>query len=344
MQLKKSTLAIASMLVAASMGVQAQGTGATEISAGANYYVPDSSRNIGSNGLLLGGALGYYLTDDVSLGLSYGEYSNIDGQTSNKSIKGSLTGLDATYHFGTPGVGLRPYISTSLAHQSLGQDVRGGRDRSTYTNIGTGLKYYFTEDLFANAGVTGMYNWDSGQSEYMAGLSVGLNLGGAGKKIQEPEAVEPVVCTDDDNDGVCDNVDKCPDTEANVTVDADGCAAAADAVRVELDVKFDFDKAAVRPESYAEIKTVAEFMNQYPQTTTTVEGHTDSVGTEAYNMELSKRRADAVREVMVDQYGVAADRVSAVGEGESNPVADNATAEGRAINRRVEASVEAQAK
>jgi OOP family OmpA-OmpF porin len=344
MQFKKSGLALASMLVAASMSVQAQGTGATEITAGANYYVPDSSRNIGSNGLLLGGALSYYLTDDVTLGLSYGEYSNIDGQTNNKSIKGSLTGLDATYHFGTPGVGLRPYISTSVAHQSIGQDVRGGRDRSTYTNIGTGLKYYFTENLFANAGVTGMYNWDSGQSEYMAGLSVGAVFGGAGKKIEESAAPAPVLCTDGDNDGVCDNVDKCPDTEADVTVDADGCAAAAEAVRVELDVKFDFDKAAVRPESYAEIKTVADFMNQYPQTTTTVEGHTDSVGTEAYNMELSKRRADAVREVMVDQYGVAADRVSAVGEGESNPVADNATAEGRAINRRVEASVEAQAK
>lgn len=342
MQLNKTRLAIATMLVAASMGAQAQGTGAVELDAGAQYYVPDSSRNIGSNGLLLGGSLGYYLTDDVALALTYGEYDNIDGQTDNKSINGSLAGLNATYHFGTPGVGLRPYVSTGFAHQSIGQDVRGGRDRSTYANIGTGLKYYFTENLFANAGVTGMHNLDSGQSEYMAGLSVGANFGGAGKKIEEPVPA-PEVCADGDNDGVCDNVDKCPDTEANVTVDADGCAAA-EAVRVELDVKFDFDKAVVKQESYEEIKTVAEFMNQYPQTTTTVEGHTDSVGTEAYNMELSKRRADAVRDVMVDQYGVAADRVSAVGEGESSPVADNATAEGRAINRRVEASVEAQAK
>jgi OOP family OmpA-OmpF porin len=85
-------------------------------------------------------------------------------------------------------------------------------------------------------------------------------------------------------------------------------------------------------------------MNQYPQTTTTVEGYTDSVGSEAYNQQLSQRRADAVRQVMVDEYGVAADRVSAVGEGESDPVASNDTAEGRALNRRVEASVEAQSK
>jgi len=116
----------------------------------------------------------------------------------------------------------------------------------------------------------------------------------------------------------------------------------AEPVRVELDVKFDFDKSVVKPESQADIKALADFMSQYPQTTTVVEGHTDSVGTDAYNQGLSERRANAVRDVLVNQYGVGADRVSSVGYGESRPVADNATAEGRAINRRVEAEVEAR--
>ena len=116
----------------------------------------------------------------------------------------------------------------------------------------------------------------------------------------------------------------------------------AEAVRVELDVKFDFDKAQVKQESYGDIKALADFMKQYPQTSTVVEGHTDSVGSDAYNQGLSERRANAVREVLVNQYGVESNRVQAVGYGESRPVADNATAEGRAINRRVEAEVEAQ--
>ncbi|TBU94699.1 OmpA family protein [Phytopseudomonas dryadis] len=116
----------------------------------------------------------------------------------------------------------------------------------------------------------------------------------------------------------------------------------AEAVRVELDVKFDFDKAEVKQESYGDIKSLADFMAQYPQTTTVVEGHTDSVGTDAYNQRLSERRANAVRDALVNQYGVGADRVNAVGYGESRPVADNATEAGRAINRRVEAEVEAQ--
>jgi OOP family OmpA-OmpF porin len=338
MQFKNSTsMVIGTLMVAASFGAQAQGKGAVEMDAFGQYYVPDSSRDLGDHGNLLGGSVGYYLNDNVSLGLNYGEYHDIRSD-SGKNIKGSLAGLEATYNFGTLGDSLRPYISSGVAHQSIGQNNRGGRDHSSYVNIGTGVKYYFTENLFADAGVTGMYNMDRGDTEYMAGLSVGVNFGGAGKKVEPAPAV---MCNDDDNDGVCDDADKCPDTEANVTVDADGCPAAAEAVRVELDVKFDFDKSEVKQDDYAEIKTVADFMNQYPQTTTTVEGYTDSVGSEAYNQQLSQRRADAVRKVMVDEYGVAADRVSAAGEGESDPIASNDTAEGRALNRRVEASVEA---
>lgn len=116
----------------------------------------------------------------------------------------------------------------------------------------------------------------------------------------------------------------------------------AEPVRVELDVKFDFDKSVVKEESYSDIKNLADFMKQYPQTTTVVEGHTDSIGTDAYNQGLSERRANAVRDVLVNQYGVGGERVNAVGYGESQPVADNATDAGRAINRRVEAEVEAQ--
>lgn len=162
---------------------------------------------------------------------------------------------------------------------------------------------------------------------------------------------------DADGDGVFDRRDRCPDTPANTPVRHNGCplpvypsgeepvapvAAVSDAVRVELDVKFDFDKSVVKEGSFADIQSLADFMKQYPQTSTVVEGHTDSVGTDAYNQGLSERRANAVRDVLVNQYGVESARVSSVGHGESQPVADNNTDEGRAINRRVEAAVEAQ--
>lgn len=164
---------------------------------------------------------------------------------------------------------------------------------------------------------------------------------------------------DEDEDGVFDRRDRCPDTPANTPVHHNGCplkeyasAPAAEPepasvevvepVRVELDVKFDFDKSVVKEDSQGDIKSLADFMKQYPQTTTTVEGHTDSVGTDAYNQGLSERRANAVRDVLVNQHGIDSGRVSSVGYGESQPVEDNSTDEGRAVNRRVEAEVEAQ--
>lgn len=117
---------------------------------------------------------------------------------------------------------------------------------------------------------------------------------------------------------------------------------AMEAVRVELDVKFDFDKATVRQDAYDDIEVLADFMKQYQQTSTTVEGHTDSIGTDAYNQRLSARRAEAVRDVLINRYGIEGNRLEAIGYGESRPVADNSTELGRAINRRVEAEVEAR--
>jgi len=161
---------------------------------------------------------------------------------------------------------------------------------------------------------------------------------------------------DEDDDGVFDRRDRCPGTPPNTPVQHNGCpikeyASApavveamevVDSVRVELDVKFDFNKSDVKEGSQADIKSLADFMKQYPQTSTTVEGHTDAIGSDAYNQGLSERRANAVRDVLVNQHGIDSSRVSSVGYGESRPVADNDSESGRAINRRVEAEVEAQ--
>ena len=346
MKLKNTLgLAIGSLIAATSVGALAQGQGAVEIEGFAKKEYYDSQRDFKNDGNLFGGSVGYFLTDDVQLALSYGEYHDMrsENDTGNKNIKGNLAALDAVYNFGTPGVGLRPFVSAGFAHQNISNvPDRTGRDHSTFANVGTGVKYYFTENVFAKASVDAMYNIDANETEMAAGLGIGANFGG-GKKA-EPAPVVAEVCNDEDSDGVCDNLDKCPGTEANATVDADGCVVVAEAVRVELDVKFDFDKADVKQDSYGDIKNLADFMKQYPQTSTTVEGHTDSVGSDAYNQKLSERRANAVREVLVNQYGVEAERVNAVGNGEAAPVADNASEAGRAVNRRVEAQVEAQAK
>ncbi|MGY4531897.1 OOP family OmpA-OmpF porin [Pseudomonas sp. TE3786] len=333
---------IGSLIAASSFQALAQGQGAVEIEGFAKKQYFDTTRDFKNDGNLFGGSIGYFLTDDVELRLAYDEVHNAvsnDGQ----DVKGANAALDALFHFNAPGDTLRPYLSAGFSGQSIDQNGSGSRDHSTFANVGGGAKLYFTDNFYARAGVEAQYNIDQGNTEWAPSVGIGVNFGG-GKKAEPAPAPAPEVCSDSDNDGVCDNVDKCPGTAANVTVDADGCPAVAEVVRVELDVKFDFDKAKVKEESYGDIKNLADFMQQYPDTSTTVEGHTDSVGTDAYNQKLSERRANAVREVLVNQYGVGGERVNAVGYGESKPVADNATEAGRAVNRRVEAEVEAQAK
>ncbi|WP_319525564.1 OmpA family protein [uncultured Desulfosarcina sp.] len=107
------------------------------------------------------------------------------------------------------------------------------------------------------------------------------------------------------------------------------------AITLKGDVSFDLDSDVVRPGLYNELDRIAQIMVKYPQTAILVEGHTDSTGSEAYNQQLSERRANSVKNLLV-QRGVQAYRVNILGYGESRPVATNETPEGRQMNRRVE--------
>lgn len=95
------------------------------------------------------------------------------------------------------------------------------------------------------------------------------------------------------------------------------------------EVFFDFDSAILKPGGYDELRRVADVLNKYPDTTITVEGHTDAKGSEDYNQQLSEKRAQTVKDALV-QMGVSADRIQAVGYGKSRPVSSD-----DAANRRV---------
>ena len=110
------------------------------------------------------------------------------------------------------------------------------------------------------------------------------------------------------------------------------------AVTFKGDVTFDTDSAVVRPGLYAEIDRVAGVLVNYPDTLIRVEGHTDSRGSEEYNLDLSIRRAESVRSLLL-QRNVADSRIEMIGYGETIPVANNDTPEGRQMNRRVEIKV-----
>lgn len=110
------------------------------------------------------------------------------------------------------------------------------------------------------------------------------------------------------------------------------------AVTFKGDVTFDTGSTVVRPGLYSEIDRVAGVMRQYPETLIRVEGHTDSRGGDDYNMDLSQRRANAVKNLLVER-GIAGNRVEVIGFGKTMPVAGNDTEAGRQRNRRVEIKI-----
>ena len=172
--------------------------------------------------------------------------------------------------------------------------------------------------------------------------------------------------SDSDGDTIFDIDDDCPNTPAGTAVGPDGCgpdevniktryeddASMAEAFRsehpegtdlaalakkesIDLDISFAPNRSTIDPQYDADMKQAAAFIAAHPGVKIAVEGHTDSTGSKATNKRLSQKRADTVRWIMVRDYGVDPKRIVATGFGESQPIADNSSQDGRARNRRV---------
>jgi len=182
------------------------------------------------------------------------------------------------------------------------------------------------------------------------------DMGDFVKKVFLAEIAKPV---DSDGDGIMDDLDRCPDTPKGVTVDAHGCPIDSDGDGVPdyLDkcpntpkgatvdargcwtyaavVMYDFNSAEIKSEAFSMLDEAVLILKKNPELKVEIDGHTDNMGSAAYNMNLSERRAKAVMKYFVDK-GVEAERLTTKGFGFTKPAASNKTKEGRAKNRRVE--------
>ncbi|WP_223550307.1 OmpA family protein [Pseudomonas sp. A-B-19] len=152
---------------------------------------------------------------------------------------------------------------------------------------------------------------------------------------------------DEDGDGVFDRRDRCPDTPANTPVDHRGCPvpqypdrvqaepAQSEVITLSDDVLFAFNQSDLTPTAKSQLDALMSKFEDADVVSIKVVGHTDSVGSDAYNQTLSERRASSVAEYLLSQ-GVAPNKVTSEGKGASQPIADNETEEGRAKNRRVD--------
>jgi outer membrane protein OmpA-like peptidoglycan-associated protein len=147
-----------------------------------------------------------------------------------------------------------------------------------------------------------------------------------------PVAAVPATPPDSDHDGVPDNIDQCPNTPPGVQVDAVGCPLKG-SITLE-GVNFEHNSADLTTTSHAALDPIADGLKKHPRLKIELQGHTDSTGSPPYNLKLSQRRADSVRNYLLQQ-GVTGEQLVAKGYGQTQPIASNKTADGRSKNRRV---------
>ncbi|HET8704921.1 MAG TPA: OmpA family protein [Pseudomonadales bacterium] len=292
-------------------------------------------------------SLGYQFSPEWAV-----EVSTFRAETQAKedsSIKSTWnnTHLDGVYTL--QGYGVKPYARLGVGRGRL--DLRDDGAEPSYdttVNMGVGVKFPMDESLSLTSEIFGVNNLDREYTD--AGLALGVNyVFGAKKpapKAEPAPAPAPVVAApvdgDDDQDGVLNSKDQCPNTPAGAAVDEKGCnIILKEKVSVNLDIKFDTGKAVIKPAYEGQVQKVADFLRKYPDTKATIEGHTDNKGTAKLNKKLSQERADAVKNDLINNFHVDPARLTAVGYGFDKPVADNKTEAGRAANRRTVAVISA---
>jgi len=356
-------------LMSVNPAIAGEETGLNIFGGATHYLFGDNDISDTSGGVL---GLGYKLSEHWGIEGTYIDLGNTDmdligGGDVDFDISGYRA--DLLYHFSETASGVIPYLAFGAGEFDVDPDLAGvSSDDQTFVNIGGGFKKYITDNLAFRGDLRAIRNTSESSTDLAMMVGLDYFFGSRGKKVAPVAApldsdgdgvyddqdrcpntpagvaVDSNGCPlDSDGDGVYDYKDKCPNTPAGARVDEDGCQyVVKETVSVELEVLFDLNKAVVKPAFYEEIKNVGEFMKLFPSTSATIEGHTDSTGDDGYNQGLSERRANAVRQVLIDQHGVDASRVKAVGYGESQPRADNDTKEGRQQNRRVMAVIKTE--
>ena len=230
--------------------------------------------------------------------------------------------LNGVYEYGSLGMVI-PLAKIGIGYEASGEHYSGNED-SRFLDAGVGAKIPFTDKLALKLEAVYMMKCNDHRFDNNVVGLAGLNFAFGGT---EPKAA-PVVAA------------PAPVVKAPVVAPAPVVKAPVEvkAEKVNLHINFETDSAKVDKDSTVRVEKFSTFLKNAPQYKAQIIGHTDSTASDAHNDKLSTNRATAVKDMIV-KNGVAADRVSAVGKGEKEPVANNKTKEGRAENRRIEAQL-----
>ena len=219
-------------------------------------------------------------------------------------------------------------------------------------DLGVGYRHYFNERFALYLEGKGHYQWSEDYMDFSSRLGLIYYFGDFKKPLPEPAQASPVAAKpaapkkvvasaiDSDKDGVVDSLDKCAKTPMSDKVDSQGCTIFTNkTASLTLLVNFDNNKADVKSEYAGEVAKAAEFMKTYPHVNLVVEGHTSALGAADHNKRLSQKRAEAIVAMLIEQFDISADRLTAVGYGEERLLSTENSAQAHALNRRIEARV-----
>lgn len=293
-------------------------------------------RNYANGGLSLGFNQFDSFIDQVELGfLRSIEDVNYKGTNADTGITRVFTNFIKEYSL-TSDVSLYTLIGAGV---EIFDNEANGNEDGLFGNYGAGIKYKIADQFALKFDVRHLIEADHGDNNLLYNIGFAVPFGEVAKAAPVVEKAAPVIVApapvetpkDSDADGVIDSLDECPNTMAKAKVDSVGCM-----TLVNLNINFDTNKSDIKDSYNTRIVEFANMLKANPKLKATIEAHTDSVGSDAYNQKLSERRAASTVEAL-KALKVDTSKIKAVGYGETRPVATNATAEGKAENRRVEA-------
>ncbi len=314
-----------------------------------------------------GGGVGWAISDRWAI---EGLYLRAEPESGTFSTRAESGWLNLLYMLREDGGAFKPYLTLGAGRTDYSSTPPELEEFEREYNAGIGFFRHMGGRMSFRGDLRAVYSYDSKKLEPFAMLGLTLSLGPT-KSEAAPVMLAAAASVDSDGDGVDDGPDRCPNTAANATVDADGCELDDDrdgvvnskdqcpdteagarvdehgcyvmleeTVTFDLYLEFPSNAAEIQPTHADQIRQVAAFLREYPQTRAEIEGHTDNTGTAEYNQLLSEQRAQAVADELVS-LGVSEARLASRGYGEERPIADNDTREGRSQNRRVTAVISA---
>ena len=335
--MKKTVLSLATAAVLAfTQGAQAgSDPGSTYIAPSFQGVWVDDDRKV-SDGIGAGLALGYVASPKWNFELGgHASGHDINGTDNSYDIKG--IDLNALRVFKREDR-VNPYLIGGVGR--LENDGPGSSDAGIFYKLGAGVMADITKNTSKGTNLAMRGEIHTRRSEdfndYVASLGLVYSWGGSiAAPVAAVAAIAPAVVKpvdgDDDRDGVPNSRDKCPNTPLGAKVDSDGCECGDVVLR---GVTFVTDSSEITPQGQLVLDSLVAGLARRAGTKLEIRGHTDSVGSDSYNLALSQRRAESVKAYLVGKGLNAAD-LSTIGLGEMQHIATNDTAEGREQNRRV---------